>query len=118
MAGALLFYDVFLEETRAPKLDPDYVAGITSPNFQDNRCRNLFAGILIRGIRDLLGRSRHHRDSAAEWLGSDNNHVSSFRHVCAILDLDVQKVRDKITTHKERIHAGLPGTIKMPYLQR
>ena len=114
--GALLLHDVFLAEIGVPKLDPDYIAGIVPGNSQDSCRRNLFAGILIRAFKDLVGRSKHHRDSAAEWLRSDNNHVSSFRHVCAILDLDVQIIREKITTHRERIHAGLPGTIKMPYL--
>jgi len=114
--GALYFHDVFLRDVGLPKMDPDYVTE-TKSNDTQGCFRNLYAGILIRAVKDLIGRCKRHRDSAGEWLGSDNNHISSFRHICDILDLDVQKVREKIRVHIERKNAGLPGTINIPYLR-
>lgn len=114
--GALLLYDCFLEKFEDVRLDTDYAAGIKPEDTQGPN-RNLFAAILIRGIRDVTGENKQHRDSAQEWLDSNNTHIASFRYICDVLDLNATKLREKITDHIERKNAGLPGTISMPYLR-
>ena len=113
--GALLLHDVFLEDVSDFKLDSDYEVAIKPDGIQGPH-RNLMAAIVIRAIKDAIGKNKLNKDSAREWLSSDNNHISSFKHVCDVLDLDAQKVRGKIKIHMERKDAGLPGTLKIPYL--
>jgi len=88
--------DELFEYLAKAKLDIDYVAEAKADT-RDNGYRNLFAGILIQGIKDLTGPSKQYRDTAREWLfGSMNTHVSSFENVCDILDLNTKKTREKI----------------------
>lgn len=113
--GALLLYDIFIEKFEDIKLDSDYVTGIKSDDIQ-KPFRNLFTGILIQGIKDATGKKKQHRDSAQEWLDSNNIHIASFIYVCVVLDLDVKKAREKIKTYIGDKNAGLSETIKMPCL--
>lgn len=114
--GALLLYDVFVEKIKDVRLDPDYAAGI-EPDDTQRIYRHLFAGVLVRGIRDAIGNNQHYKDSAQEWLNSDSIYIASFKYVCDVLGLDIQKVREKVKTHIRNKNAGLPGTINMPYLR-
>lgn len=87
-------------------IDRDYYQVFGFPNMTGSPERRLLLAILERAILDYVGNDPREVLEAEEWLfahpESGRRHHFSFAWICEQLDLDTQKISEKIRTMPRR----------------
>ena len=89
-----------------PTVDGDALAFFDVPNLTGTPERNLLMAVVERAILDLVGNDEREVEAAREWIfdeDSDSGRYNfSFSWICHQLDLDHEKILEKIRLMPKR----------------
>lgn len=92
---------------------------IADPDFgkSPGAIRALFVAILSRALKDIFkptyGERETYKTQALQWITADDaESVTSFINICSHLDIDAERIRQRIKIEIHRIECGQPHRLK------